>query len=197
MNKDIQDNIAKTLDIPADIPLSPLPAVIPKKEIEIIDKNTGEVLSPNENAVFNKEIINSDLVEVRNNLRSLSVTTQEAIDELMKLAVISQESKAFEVLGKLIETASSLSRDVIHAHERISKIHNHPESSSNSSNGMPQNQQQNAGTINNIVLTGTTKDILSIMEGEFHRSKSVNRLNKKASDNNVQRQMEEEKEEIN
>jgi len=76
------------------------------------------------------------------------MTANEAIDRLHQIADQSQQPRAFEVLGKLIETSVKANKDLLELQEKIRQIKE-----------ISTEVGDKAKTINNNLFVGSTKEL--------------------------------------
>ena len=90
----------------------------------------------------------SDFVSASQNIHDMIDASKEAIDLLAGFAERSQQPRAFEVLGKLIETNVKANKDLLELQEKIRQIKE-----------ISTEVGDKAKTINNNLFVGSTKEL--------------------------------------
>lgn len=134
----IDDNLSKVFDME---PTS--------TEVEVITSD-GHVILPE---MTQDAAIDDDYNRTRNNLISLYVQGQDALQHALEVAKSSEHPRAFEVVGGLMKNLSDINLQLLELHEKKQKL--------DQKSG--KNQQNDAQTVtNNAVFVGSTSE-LSIM----------------------------------
>lgn len=100
--------------------------------------------------------LENDSEEVKHNLKMLVQTGNRALEEMLNLAIDSESEKAYIALANLIETLGNINEKIIDIHSKTTNI---KVKSGNASS--PTNV---TSTTNNVVFTGTTKDLAKFLE---------------------------------
>lgn len=115
---------------------------IPKKELPV--------------AVVSEGTIDSDADLARDNLRGLIETANDALKEMLNIAVNSESPRSFEVVANLINTAADLNSRLLDTHGIQQKI--------NGSKDLPMNATQNNTTTNNVIFNGTPAELSALLK---------------------------------
>jgi len=95
----------------------------------------------------------SDFVSARQNIHDMIDASKEAIDLLAGFAERSQQPRAFEVLGKLIETNVKANKDLLELQEKIRQIKE-----------LDITPEGKAKTINNNLFVGSTAELQKLLK---------------------------------
>lgn len=95
----------------------------------------------------------NDFESARANIHMMIDTAQEAINKLAQIADSSQHPRAFEVLGKLIESTVKANESLLNIQTKIREIKQNDE---------PINKT--AKTINNNLFVGSTSELQKMLE---------------------------------
>lgn len=115
-----------------------------------IPKKTDVVVQEEKPVVLDKEV-----EEAKNNIKSLIKTGMDAINDLVDLAKETERDRTYEVLGTLIKNVAELNSQVLD----INKAHK------------PKEEQLPNQTINNTaIFAGTTSDILKLLKENRNES---------------------------
>jgi|TARA_R110000851_G_scaffold141324_2_gene279216 hypothetical protein len=95
----------------------------------------------------------TDFVSARQNIHDMINASKEAIDLLAGFAERSQQPRAFEVLGKLIETNVKANKDLLELQEKIRQIKE-----------LDITPEGKAKTINNNLFVGSTTELQKILK---------------------------------
>lgn len=109
------------------------------------NKKENEIVLFEEN---NSDTSDEDFHSARVNIHNMIMTANEAIDRLHQIADQSQQPRAFEVLGKLIETSVKANKDLLELQEKIRQIKE-----------ISTEVGDKAKTINNNLFVGSTKEL--------------------------------------
>lgn len=95
----------------------------------------------------------ADFVSARKNIYEMIDASKEAIDLLALFAERSQQPRAFEVLGKLIETNVKANKDLLDLQEKIRQIKE-----------LDITPEGKAKTINNNLFVGSTAELQKLLK---------------------------------
>lgn len=104
------------------------------------------------------EVLEDDFQQARLALKNMISKGQTAVDEIMHIARQSDNPRAFEVVGQLIKTVGDAAKDLLALQKTKKEI-----SGAKNKEDVP----QQIGTQNNILVTGTTNDILNMINQEI------------------------------
>ena len=105
-------------------------------------------------STINDDIAAKDFEKARNDINELVETTKDAINELALIAKQTQEPRAFEVLGKLIDSAVNASKSNLDLQAKIRTL-----------SGLHTSVTDKAKTINNnLVFAGSTADLQKMLK---------------------------------
>lgn len=104
------------------------------------------------------EVLEDDFQQARLALKNMISKGQTAVDEIMHIARQSDNPRAFEVVGQLIKTVGDAAKDLL----ALQKTKKEISGAKNKEDIPPQ-----IGTQNNILVTGTTNDILNMINQEI------------------------------
>ena len=127
---------------------------IEKKVGELVDV---ELAREEERKGIQSVKIENDYDLTRKNLIGLLNTAQEALDYAMLMAKDSEEPRAFEVVGQLLEKVSNINEKLLTLSEKKQKL---------DSNSGTQVSHQTSGqtTYNNTFYTGSTSDLKQLID---------------------------------
>jgi hypothetical protein len=134
----INDTLSEVFDVP----------VMTETSRELIDASTGEVITTTSN-----DIVKDDFDHTRENLRSLLVTGQKALEQALLVAQASEHPRAFEVVGNLMKQMADVNQQLLDLHNQKQKIEAPSKKDSNSSK-----------TVNNNLFVGTTADLNKLIK---------------------------------
>lgn len=95
-----------------------------------------------------------DYEATRATLHRLMTKGEDALDNMLQIAKVSEHPRTFEVTGQLIKTVSEVAKDLMSLQKQIKDLKT-PEQ---------EKQTQNIQQQNNILFTGTTDDLLKQMQ---------------------------------
>jgi hypothetical protein len=131
------------------------------EEVESEDTDVADIQQPNAVVVRNftqkQEELENDFEYVRSNLYNVIEKGTDALEELIHFAKASQSPRAFEVISKLMDSISNSNEKIIDNYQKLKNI-NQTKDKEN------KNNQQSAGTINNILFNGTTEQLFDAIE---------------------------------
>ena len=105
-------------------------------------------------STINDDSAAKDFEKARNDINELVETTKDAINELALIAKQTQEPRAFEVLGKLIDSAVNASKSNLDLQAKIRTL-----------SGLHTSVIDKAKTINNnLVFAGSTADLQKMLK---------------------------------
>lgn len=87
-----------------------------KKELEVIDNSTGEIVKTPEGK------IETDYDTARDNLRELLITGQNALYSALEVAKQSEHPRAFEVVGNLMKQLADVNQQLMDVHQQKAKL---------------------------------------------------------------------------
>lgn len=97
--------------------------------------------------------VDSDFENARVNIYTMIDTANEAIERLHQIADQSQQPRAFEVLGKLIETSVKANKDLLELQEKMKQLKE-----------ITDEVDTKAKTINNNLFVGSTKELQDFLK---------------------------------
>lgn len=100
------------------------------------------------------EHVKDDYEATRATLHRLMTKGEDALDNMLQIAKVSEHPRTFEVTGQLIKTVSEVAKDLMNLQKQVKDLKTPEEKAAS------QNIQQQ----NNIVFTGTTEDLLRQMQ---------------------------------
>ena len=105
-------------------------------------------------STINDDSAAKDFEKARNDINELVETTKDAINELALIAKQTQEPRAFEVLGKLIDSAVNASKSNLDLQAKIRTL-----------SGLHTSVIEKSKTINNnLVFAGSTADLQKMLK---------------------------------
>lgn len=104
------------------------------------------------------EVLEDDFQQARLALKNMISKGQTAVDEIMHIARQSDNPRAFEVVGQLIKTVGDAAKDLLALQKTKKEI-----TGAKNKEDVP----RQIGTQNNILVTGTTNDILNMINQEI------------------------------
>ena len=108
---------------------------------EIITKHNEVILPENDKIEY-------DYSKTRNNLHSLLLTGQEALNAALEVAQASENPRAFEVVGNLMKQLAEVNQQLMDLHQQKQKL------------DIPAKKEQEATTItNNAIFVGSTQEL--------------------------------------
>ena len=135
------EKISEILDIPDEFGNREIVKIEPEKKPSPIVVTDAE--------------IQKDVREIRNNLKALIQTANDAMEGMLEVATEGGESRAYEVVGQLIQTA-------LEANQRLLNLHTDGYKQVVKSQ---QAMQQKAENItNNTIYAGNTAELLAAMK---------------------------------
>ena len=111
---------------------------------EVITKN-NEVILPD------TDKIEYDYGKARNNLHSLLITGQEALNAALEVAQASENPRAFEVVGNLMKQLAEVNQQLMDLHQQKQKL------------TAPDKKEQSANVTNNAIFVGSTQELSKII----------------------------------
>lgn len=100
--------------------------------------------------------LNTDYIDVRQNLKYIIDSGQTAIDGILRVASEGESPRAYEVVSQLIKSVSEANKDLIDLHKKIKDIKREDPDS------------QNAKTItNNSLFLGSTKELQDMVKNNY------------------------------
>ena len=106
------------------------------------------------------EVTKQDYNLVRNNLKDLINTGQEAIEGILNVAMEGDAPRAFEVAAQMIKTVADTNKDLIDLHKKMKEINKEEVNINN--------------TTNQSIYVGSTTDLLNIINKERSTQKQLN-----------------------
>lgn len=98
--------------------------------------------------------LDNDSEESKQNIKNLIETGNRALEEALNLAIESESPRAFEVLNSMIQTLANLNAQIIDIHSKTADVKKKTTQAGAAPAGGPV-----SNTTNNIVFSGTTKDL--------------------------------------
>jgi len=140
--KNISDSLNTNFD--AHLPV--------KADKEIVLKQSGE------------EKVDSDYVQVRQNLYDLIDTGKDAIQNILDVAKAGDSPRAYEVVSQMLKTVSEMNKDVLDVHDKVKKI---KEDKYNLT-------QKN--TTNNTIYVGSTSELQDLINPDRSSGKDIKKV---------------------
>ena len=112
------------------------------------DRQSTELVPADHN-----QSVTSDFENARVNIYTMIDTANEAIERLHQIADQSQQPRAFEVLGKLIETSVKANKDLLELQEKMKQLKE-----------ITDEVDTRAKTINNNLFVGSTKELQDFLK---------------------------------
>jgi len=140
--KNISDSLNTNFD--AHLPV--------KADKEIVLKQSGE------------EKVDSDYVQVRQNLYDLIDTGKDAIQNILDVAKAGDSPRAYEVVSQMLKTVSEMNKDVLEVHDKVKKI---KEDKYNLT-------QKN--TTNNTIYVGSTSELQDLINPDRSSGKDIKKV---------------------
>ena len=131
---DVDNNLSNALNLPK--PESESTQEIVKREVKTI--NTGRTEA------------DRDYTEVRDNLKRIIEKSEEAIENILEVAVESQNPRAYEVVAQLISSALEANNKLMHLHKQIKDI-------------KKQEPGKTTTVTNNSIFVGNTADLQKML----------------------------------
>ena len=131
---DVDNNLSNALNLPK--PESEPTQEIVKREVKTI--NTGRTEA------------DRDYTEVRDNLKRIIEKSEEAIENILEVAVESQNPRAYEVVAQLISSALEANNKLMHLHKQIKDI-------------KKQEPGKTTTVTNNSIFVGNTADLQKML----------------------------------
>ena len=131
----IDDSLSEVFDTP----------LIVKKEAEVIDASTGEIVLNNE------EKIEDDYDHARTNLRQLLLDGQKALSTALSVAQSSEHPRAIEVVGNLMKQLADINQQLLDLHQQKQKLDGPKDAPSKS-------------VTNNSIFVGSTHDLAKMIQ---------------------------------
>ena len=131
---DVDENLSDALNLPKPEP-EPTQEIV-KREVKTI--NTGRTEA------------DRDYTEVRDNLKRIIEKSEEAIENILEVAVESQNPRAYEVVAQLISSALEANNKLMHLHKQIKDI-------------KKQEPDKTTTVTNNSIFVGNTADLQKML----------------------------------
>lgn len=128
-----------------DEKLSEVFNVEPMTPTEIITAD-GEVISDSKNK------IEDDYDHARNNLRTLLLNGQTALQTALSVAQQSEHPRAIEVVGNLMKQLADINQQLLDLHQQKQKLDG------------PKESAKKEVTNNNVIFTGSTADLNKLLK---------------------------------
>jgi hypothetical protein len=131
---DVDDNLSNALNLPKSEP-EPKQEVV-RREVKSISTGRTEA--------------DRDYTEVRDNLKRIIEKSEEAIENILEVAVESQNPRAYEVVAQLISSALEANNKLMHLHKQIKDI-------------KKQEPGKTTTVTNNSIFVGNTADLQKML----------------------------------
>jgi hypothetical protein len=131
---DVDDNLSNALNLPKSEP-EPKQEVV-RREVKSIGTGRTEA--------------DRDYTEVRDNLKRIIEKSEEAIENILEVAVESQNPRAYEVVAQLISSALEANNKLMHLHKQIKDI-------------KKQEPGKTTTVTNNSIFVGNTADLQKML----------------------------------
>lgn len=106
--------------------------------------------------------LDADADEARANLKVLIETGNRALEEMLNLAIDSEEPRAYEVLSNMIASLAELNLKTLEAHNKQADVKKKSLTNKNDPGGQP---TVNGNVTNqSIVFTGTTSELAGFLQ---------------------------------
>lgn len=128
----MNDKLNKIFDIASVVPS------------EIITRH-NEVILPD------TDKIEYDYSKTRNNLHTLLMTGQEALNAALEVAQASENPRAFEVVGNLMKQLAEVNQQLMDLHQQKQKL------------DLPVKKEQAANVTNNAIFVGSTQELSKLI----------------------------------
>jgi hypothetical protein len=129
---DVDDNLSNALNLPEPIKEAQIvPPVVGPKEIE------ARVIKPD---------AERDYAEVRQNLKRIIEKSEEAVENILEVAVESQNPRAYEVVAQLLAASLEANNKLMHLHRQIKDINK-------------EEPGKTTNVTNNSIFVGNTADL--------------------------------------
>ena len=100
--------------------------------------------------------LNTDYIDVRQNLKYIIDSGQTAIDGILRVASEGESPRAYEVVSQLIKSVSEANKDLIDLHKKIKDIKREDPDSQNANN-----------ITNNTLFVGSTKELQDMVKQNY------------------------------
>lgn len=135
--------------------------VVPGNELEVVREPREVVVQTIMNdAPVGVEERTNDIAVVRETLHRIMGKSEDALDDIMRLARSSEHPRAFEVAGQMIKNVADVASQLIELHKKAKEI----DKTSENPRDAALNGGNNIETQNNIVFTGTPQELLEAMK---------------------------------
>lgn len=141
--------------------------IVEKKEI--VNSETGEIMIPETEEdiekVFKLEELKKDFLIIRQTLLSTILFGQEMLNKCSKLEVTDMKSAQLDSLCNLQNTVGNNLKLMISIYKEISSIEQERSRDKLMGNGTTNPAMSiNQGTVNNVYFTGTTEELLELLD---------------------------------
>ena len=117
--------------------------------------------------------LENDSEMVKQNLKTLIETGNTALEEALNLAIASESPTAIVAFTSLLETLSKINSKIMDIHTKTVDIKNKTNQKNSENISQNTGQNTNNGSTNNIVFTGTTKELASFLSELKNNSNNV------------------------
>ena len=148
---EVDKNLSNALNLPK--PESEPTQEIVQREVKTI--NTGRTEA------------DRDYTEVRDNLKRIIEKSEEAIENILEVAVESQNPRAYEVVAQLISSALEANNKLMHLHKQIKDI-------------KKQEPGKTTTVTNNSIFVGNTADLQKMLRSA--NTKMIEDMSKEDTD---------------
>jgi hypothetical protein len=148
---DVDDNLSNALNLSKSEP-EPKQEVV-RREVKSISTGRTEA--------------DRDYTEVRDNLKRIIEKSEEAIENILEVAVESQNPRAYEVVAQLISSALEANNKLMHLHKQIKDI-------------KKQEPGKTTTVTNNSIFVGNTADLQKMLRSA--NSKMIEDMSKEDTD---------------
>ena len=118
---------------------------------------TEVMLKPETSVIVTSDKIETDYDKTRENLHSLLLNGQAALEHALEVAKQSEHPRAFEVVGNLIKQLADVNQQLLDIHQQKKKLEE------------PSKNQQGKSVTNNSIFVGSTAELnkmIKKMQGE-------------------------------
>jgi hypothetical protein len=135
--------------------------VPPNPEIDIVDR-----MEQNETRSKEEKLMEIDFIHTRNTLKRLLGRGEEMFEDMYRIAQESDNANSFDVAGKILKHLVESNQSLLDMHEKRQKIRKDLV-------GKPDLQQNNFSSKNVNIITGTTDDLLRLVQEQQEKIKTV------------------------
>lgn len=135
---DVDDNLSNALNLPE-------PSKEEPKETPVVEARVTEIK-------VNKPDAERDYTEVRQNLKRIIEKSEEAVENILEVAIESQNPRAYEVVAQLLAASLEANNKLMHLHRQIKEI-------------KKEEPGKTTNVTNNSIFVGNTADLQKMIRG--------------------------------